>query len=121
MTIAIWLLSVPLLGLETGSRAALCVAVGLVALVASPLAFWFRRPAVVLVALGILIGFANFALDAPMVAAASLAACSVGLIAAGAAPVPVTMPATAAAVEVPAPSANRIERVAPPSRQRVAA
>jgi hypothetical protein len=100
MTTAVWLLFAPLLGLESGIRAELGLVAGTLAFVVSLASVWSRRAHVVLVVLGAALGFANFALLAPIGSLASLATCAVALIAAGTAPVPIAevpAPATAAA------------------------
>jgi hypothetical protein len=122
MTTAMWLLVGPLLGVETGLRAALTVGVGFVALVLSPLSLWSRRAGQGLAALGILLGLANFVLFAPIGAYASLASCATALIAAGMAPAPSPVREPAAVAEpVPAPVAKRPSSVAASPRLPAAA
>jgi hypothetical protein len=110
MTTAMWLLFAPLLGLESGARADLVLVVGTLAFAASVASVWWRPARPALVVLGAVIGFANFGLDAPIGSLSSLAACAVGLIAAGTAPFPVievtaaAAEATAARAEPPAPA-----------------
>jgi hypothetical protein len=99
MTASIWLMTAPLLALETGFRAELTVAVGITTLVLSPLTLWSRRAGIAVTSLGVLLGFANLVLLAPLGAGASLASCAVGLIAAGMAPRPIRMAAAAAAAD----------------------
>jgi hypothetical protein len=108
LTTAVWLLMAPLLGLETGFRAGLGIAVGVAVAVLLPLGYLDRRANVATAALGIFMGFANFFLPAPTLAYASYATCAVLLIVAGlpawpvvdgvrvvvAAPVPVVAPDT---------------------------
>jgi len=105
MTTAIWLLTAPLLGLEIGFRAGLCVGAGICALALVALGWWFPRAGAWLAGLGILLGFANFGPSASIVALASLATSAVSLIAAGLAPRPVTFATPAAAPMVPASTA----------------
>jgi hypothetical protein len=113
MTTAMWLLFAPLLGLESGARADLVLVVGALAFAASVASVWWRPARPALVVLGAVIGFANFGLDASIGSLSSLAACAVGLIAAGTAPYPVTdvitaaAEATAARTELPSPPAAR--------------
>ena len=108
LTTAGWLLMAPLLGLETGVRAELGIAVGLAVAVLLPLGYLNQRANVATAALGIFMGFANFFLPASTLAYASFATCSVLLIVAGLpawpvvdgvrvvvpAPAPVVAPAT---------------------------
>src|SRR5262249_7892896 len=95
LTTAMWLLAAPLLGLETGVRADICVAVAALALVLAPLSLWSRKAGGGLPVLGGLLGFGTFGLDASALALTSFGASAVGLIAGGMAPVPVrtTVPA----------------------------
>jgi len=119
MTTAIWLLTAPLLGLETGFRAGLCVAAGVSALALVALAWWYPRAGGWLAGLGILLGFANFGLFAPIPALASLATSAVALIAAGLAPLPATFVTPAAAPAIPA--AARAQPSARPTELPIAA
>jgi hypothetical protein len=89
LTTAVWLLTAPLLGLETGLRAGLGIAVGLAVAVLLPLGYLNRRANVATAALGIFMGFANFFMPASTLAYASFATCSVLLILAGLPPWPV--------------------------------
>jgi hypothetical protein len=73
----------PLLGLETGVRAGLGIAVGLAVAVLLPLGYLNQRANVATAALGIFMGFANFFMPASTLASASFATCAVLLIVAG--------------------------------------
>jgi hypothetical protein len=97
MTTAMWLLAAPLLGVEEGFRAALGISVGVAALILLPLGAWNRKATAATAGLGMVLGFANFFLQAPIGALASMASCSVLLIAAGTAPWPVIEERVAAA------------------------
>src|SRR6185369_3203788 len=77
LTAAIWLVVTPLLGIEVGFRADLAVAAGLLAVVLLPVGVWFRKASAAAAAVGIFLGVANFVLDAPIGAYASLATCAV--------------------------------------------
>ena len=68
LTTAVWLLMAPLLGLETGARAGMGIAVGLAVAVLLPLGYLDRRANVATAALGIFMGFANFFLPASTLA-----------------------------------------------------
>jgi hypothetical protein len=88
---AIWLLTAPLLSLESGFRAAFIIAVAVAVLVLAPLSIWYRRAGFAVAALGILLGFANLGLSAPIAALASVATSAFFLIVAGMAPQPINM------------------------------
>jgi hypothetical protein len=105
LTAAIWLLMGPLMDLETGARAVLTVGVGSLALLLTLLSF--RRPGAAwgVVALGFLLGLANLTMAGPILSCASAATCAVALVAAGAAPQPVVLPANVAEMKPVAPAA----------------
>jgi hypothetical protein len=86
---AMWLLASPLVGLETGFRAALAIGVGLAALVLAPLGIWSGWARRSVAVLGMALALVSFA-DPPSIGAlASFAACATALVVAGAAPSPV--------------------------------
>jgi len=104
MTTAIWLLTAPLLGLETGFRAGMSVGVGSLALVLALLSTWYRRAGVMLTVLGFLLGFLNFGPSASVVALAATATSALALVMAGMAPWPVVVPTRAAVEQQAAPA-----------------
>ena len=106
LTTAVWLLMAPLLGLETGFRAGLGMAIGLAVAVLLPLGYVNRRANVATAALGIFMGFANFFMPASTLAYASFATCGVLLILAGLPPWPV-VDGVRVVVAAPAPAVAR--------------
>jgi hypothetical protein len=92
MTTAIWLVFAPLLGVETGFRAGFTVTAGLLALILAPLGVRYKAAAYAVGALGIVLGFANFVMWAPIGGYVSLSTCAVTLLIAGMAPVPTVVP-----------------------------
>jgi hypothetical protein len=92
MTAAVWLLAAPLVGLEAGIRADLAVGAGIAGLLLACTSVWLPRARIPLAALGIALGFANFAFAADLGALTSMASCAVALIAAGTAPRPSVVP-----------------------------
>jgi hypothetical protein len=107
LSAAMWLIVTPLLGIETGFRADLAVTAGMLAIVLLPIGIWVRKASAAAGAVGIVLGFANFFLDAPIGSYASLATCGVTLLIGAMAPWPVTVkaavpfarPADVAAIE----------------------
>jgi len=87
-TTAIWLLLAPVLELQSAQRAAIGVAVGLAALILSPLGNWRRAPRAALGALGLGLALVNFVLPGTIGSLADFATCAVALIIAGVAPAP---------------------------------
>jgi len=106
LTTAVWLLMVPLLGLEVGVRAGVGIVVGLAVAVLLPLGYLDRRANVATAALGIFMGFANFFMPASTLAYASFATCGVLLILAGLPPWPV-VDGVRVVVAAPAPAVAR--------------
>jgi hypothetical protein len=117
MTTAIWLVFAPLLGVETGFRADFTVTAGLLALILAPLGVRYRAAAYAVGALGIVLGFANFVLWAPIGGYASLSSSAVALIIAGMAPVPTVVPAVRATV--PATVRTSVAPAAPQPEPRL--
>ena len=117
MSMSIWLLMAPLLGLETGFRAELSVAAGCAGVILAPLSVWSGRAGALLVALGIVLGFANFGLMAPLGALANMATCGVAFIVAGLAP----QPTVAAQKAVPIRTAPEGDLSVPTTPVRIAA
>lgn len=109
---AIWLLVTPYLGLETGPRAGVAVAVGIVALILAPLRITSSAARWATAALGLMLGLFNFGPGAPLLSLASLGTCAVLLVIGGIAPQPVAAPAPRVAEEItakvvaPAPAAR---------------
>jgi len=106
LTTAVWLLMVPLLGLEVGVRAGVGIVVGLAVAVLLPLGYLDRRANVATAALGIFMGFANFFMPASTLAYASFATCGVLLILAALPPWPV-VDGVRVVVAAPAPAVAR--------------
>jgi hypothetical protein len=86
---AVWLMLAPALELETGARAYLAIASGIVAFVLSPLSIWSRPARGALASVGLAIALLNFFLPCSIEALANLATCGMTLILAGLAPSPV--------------------------------
>lgn len=114
---AVWLMLAPAMEVETGARAYLAIAAGVVAFVLSPVGIWSRGARVALASVGFVLALANFFLPCSVGALASLATCGVTLIIAGIAPAPVvtTLGRAAPVVSVPGVIA-REERITAPSR-----
>lgn len=101
MTAATWLMMSPLFGLETGFRAGISVAAGILAL---PLAFasiWSVRSGVALTAVGMILCFIDLATGSSIGSMANYATCGSALAIAGMAPVPVSTFTVSTADEVP--------------------
>lgn len=99
----------PVLELETGVRSGIAVAVGVLALVLSPLGLWSKTARGSLAVLGLFLALVCFALPGTIGATADLATCSVALIMAGVAPWPVVVLAPAAVPRATAaPSRNEM-------------
>lgn len=120
LTTAVWLLMAPLLGLETGFRAGLGMAIGLAVAVLLPLGYVNRRANVATAALGIFMGFANFFLPASTLAYASFATCAALLILAGLPPWPV-VDGVRVVIAAPAPVVARDMQQTSDTDTRVAA
>ena len=103
MTTAVYLMMTPLLGLESGLRAVLCVGVGVACAVLAPLSVRYSKAGAWMTALGIVLGTANLVVDAPIGAFASLSIAALGLLFGGTALVPVLV-ATRAVIPAAAPA-----------------
>ena len=102
MTTAVWLMIVPLFGLETGYRAGLSVATGILALPLALGSVWSFRAGIGLAVLAMILCLVDFTVSAPIGAIANYATCCAALAIAGMAPRPVsTFAPAAAADEVP--------------------
>jgi hypothetical protein len=99
MATAVWLVMVPLLGLDAGLRAGLAVVVGVVGLILAPLGIWSRTSRRVVVIAGSLLAFTNFVLPGSTGAMANFAACGSLLVIAALAPQPVSVATTAVAID----------------------
>jgi hypothetical protein len=86
---AVWLMLVPALQLETGARAHVAIASGVIAFVLSPLSVWSRTARGVMAWVGLTLALVNFFLPCPIEALANFATCGMALILAGLAPSPV--------------------------------
>jgi hypothetical protein len=83
MLAGIWLITSAFMRLEPGARAAVAVAVGLAALILSPLSYWSPTARRSLAALGVIVGLANIALGGPIHAEATWVGPMVLLLVAG--------------------------------------
>lgn len=86
---AVWLMLVPALQLETGARAYLAIASGVVAFVLSPLSVWSGTARGVMAWVGLTVALLNFFMPGSIEALANFATCGMCLIVAGLAPSPV--------------------------------
>lgn len=115
-TTAIWLMLAPALELESGPRAYLSIASGVIAFVLAPAGLWSRTARVAIAWLGLTLALVNFVLPCSIEALASLATSGLALILAGIAPWPVVerravyLPAAVPAVE------DADEEITAPSR-----
>ena len=96
MTAALWLMVAPLMGIETGFRAHLSLATGIVTLVLSVASIWRFSAGVAMAAVALLLAVVNLLAPASMGGLASYAFCAAALAIAGMSPRPTTMTAHAA-------------------------
>ncbi len=89
MMTAMWLVISPLLGVDTGFRAGLAVAIGIVAMILAPLGLWSPAARRVVVWAGLLLAFVNFVVPGTVLGMANFAACGSFLIIGALAPQPV--------------------------------
>jgi len=121
-TTAVWLMLAPALNLESGPRATLSIASGVVAFVLAPAGVWSRAARVATAWLGLALALVNFVLPCSIEALASLATCGMALIMAGIAPWPVIeRRSISVSSAVPAVHAGDDEVTAPSRPLRAAA
>jgi len=87
-TTAIWLLLAPVLGLQSGPRSTIGVAVGVAALLLAPLGMWTRGARAALGALGLALALVNLVLPGSIGSLADFATCAAALMIAGGLPAP---------------------------------
>lgn len=98
---ATWLIMVPLFGLETGFRADLSIAAGILALPLALWSGWSSRAGVAVTVLGLILCLVNFTVAAPIGSLANFATCCTALAISGMAPRPQSTFSVAQVSEVP--------------------
>ena len=113
---AVWLMLAPALGLETGARAYLAIASGVVAFVLSPLSVWSGQARAAVASVGLVLALGNFFLPCPIEALANFATCGMARILAGLAPSPGVERRSTVVLAASAPRAVAEDEITAPSR-----
>ena len=101
MSAATWLMMSPLFGLETGLRAGISVAAGILALPLAVGSIWSARAGAALTAVGMILCFIDLTTGSSISSMANYAACGSALAIAGMAPMPASTFTVAAADDAP--------------------